>query len=141
MKLHAYLMFNGQCATAFQFYEKCLGGKITFMMAYGDSPMAEQASASWREKIMHATLTFGDQTLSGADALPEQYQKPQGFSMTLNLSDTAEADRIFQALKEGGTVQVPFQETFWALRFGMVVDRFGMPWLINCEKPAVDNIA
>jgi PhnB protein len=66
----------------------------------------------------------------------DEYQKPQGFSLQLNLSDPVEAERIFKALAENGTVQMPLQETFWALRFGVLVDQFGIPWLINCEKPA-----
>jgi PhnB protein len=104
--LNPYLSFNGQCEAAFKFYEKCLGGKVVFMMTYGDSPMAEQTPPAWREKIMHATFALGDQVLSGADAPPERYQKPQGFSVAINLGDAAEADRIFTALAEKGEVQM-----------------------------------
>ena len=136
MRLNPYLTFNGQCEAAFQFYEKCLGGKIVMMMTYGDSPVAEQTPPEWRKKIMHASFALGDQVLQGADAPPERYQKPQGFFVTLNLTDAAEADRIFQALAENGTVQMPLQEAFWAQRFGMTVDQFGIPWMINCGKPA-----
>ena len=136
MQLNPYLSFNGQCEDAFKLYEKCLGGKIVFMATYGDSPMAEQAPPGWGKKIMHATLAVGEQVLQGADSPPEQYRTPQGISLSLNLKDAAEADRIFQTLAENGAVQMPLQETFWALRFGMLVDQFGTPWLINCEKPA-----
>jgi PhnB protein len=72
----------------------------------------------------------------GADAPPDHYKKPQGFSVTLGLTDKAEAERIFQALAESGTVQTPLQETFWAVRFGMLIDRFGIPWMINCGQAA-----
>jgi PhnB protein len=134
MRLNPHLAFNGQCEAAFKFYEKCLGGKIVVMMTYGDSPAAAQSPAEWREKIMHATLDLGDDRLTGGDPLPGQYEKPQGVSVLLSLHDAAEADRIFEALAENGTVQMPIQETFWAQRFGMLVDQFGTPWLINCGK-------
>ena len=136
MKLNPYLTFNGQCESALKFYEKCLGGKILMMMTYGDSPMAKQMPPDWGKKIIHATFALADQTLGAADAFPGSYQKPQGFSVTLNIDTAAEADRIFKMLAEKGTVQMPVQETFWALRFGMFVDQFGTPWMINCGKPA-----
>ena len=135
-RLNAHLTFNGQCEEAFRFYEKCLGGKIVMMMTYGDSPMAEQTPPGWRSKIIHATFAWGDHFLTGGDALPEQYRKPQGVSVLLHVDTEAEADRIFGALSEMGTVQVPIQEPFWAARFGMVVDAFGTPWIVNCGKPA-----
>jgi len=136
MQLNPHLAFNGQCEAAFKFYEKCLGGKIIFMMTYGDSPVAEQTPPGRHKKIIHATCALGDQRLTGADVPPESYQKPQGFSVLLNVGAAAEADRIFRTLAEEGTVQMPVQETFWALRFGMVVDQFGAPWIIQCGKPA-----
>ena len=136
MKLNPYLMFNGQCETALKFYEKCLGGKISFMTTWGDSPMAAQTPPDWGKKIMHATLAVGDQLLQGADLPSEQYRKPQGFSLALSPNGAAEAERIFQALAENGSVEMPLQETFWALRFGHLVDQFGTPWMINCETPA-----
>jgi len=130
------LTFNGPCEAAFQFYEKCLGGQILLMMTNGDSPMAEQTPPDRLPKIMHATFALGDQVFSGSDAPPERYQKPQGFAVQLNVGDAAEADGIFKALAENGTVQMALQETFWAQRFGMLIDQFGTPWMINCEKPA-----
>ncbi len=136
MQLNPHLSFNGQCETAFKFYEKCLRGKIVTLMTYGESPMAEQTPAAWRGKIIHATFVMGDQRLTGGDVPPESYQKPKGFYVLLNVGDAAEAYRIFKALAENGAVQMPVQETFWALRFGMVVDQFGTPWMINCGKPA-----
>ena len=136
MRLNPYLIFNGQCEAAFKFYEKCLGGKIEMMMTHGDSPLAEQTPPGWRKKILHATLTVGDHVLSGGDAPPGQYQKPQGFEVQLNVDAAAEAERIFDALADKGVVQMALQETFWALRFGMLVDQFGTPWMINCGKPA-----
>jgi PhnB protein len=136
MRLNPYLTFNGQCEAAFKFYEKCLPGKVVMMMTYGDSPLSRQAPPEWRQKIIHATFAFGEYILQGADSLPESYCKPQGFSVMLNLDAAAEADRIFNALAEQGTVQIPLQESFWASRFGMLTDQFGTPWTINCGKSA-----
>jgi len=135
MQLNPHLAFNGECEAAFKFYEKCLGGKIVTMMTYGDSPMAEQMPPAWRGKIIHAACALGDHQLTGADVPLESYQKPQGFFVLLNIGAEAEADRIFKALAENGAVQMAIQGTFWALRFGMLVDQFGTPWMINCSKP------
>jgi PhnB protein len=134
MNLNPNLNFSGQCESAFRFYAECLGGKIVFMMTYGDSPMAEHVPLDWRGKIMHATLDLGEAKLMGADSPPDRYQKPQGFSLALHVDDVPEAERVFTALAEGGSVVMPLQETFWAKSFGMVTDRFGTPWMINCGK-------
>jgi len=136
MGLNAYLSFNGQCDAAFKLYEKCLGGKITFQTTYGEAPGHEQMPPEWRNRVMHVTLKVGDDTLQGADAPPNQYSKPQGFCVALHLKDAAEADRIFKTLGENGTVQMPLQETSWAKRFGMLIDPFGTPWILNCENAA-----
>jgi PhnB protein len=135
MQLNPYLMFDGKCEAAFKFYETVLGGQIVAMMPHEGSPMESQVPAEWRKKIMHARLTIGDKVLMGSDAPPGCSQPMQGFSVTLGVDDPAEADRVFQALSQGATVQMPIQETFWAKRFGMLTDQFGTPWMINCEKP------
>jgi PhnB protein len=132
MKINAYLNFNGECEEAFNFYAQVLDGKVSYMSSWEGSPMADHVPADWRKKIMHATLNIGDQVLMGADSMPGKHQNPQGMSVTMNLSDTAEAERIFKALAEKGTVQMALEKTFWASRFGMLVDRFGIPWMINC---------
>jgi PhnB protein len=98
--------------------------------------MASQAPPGWAKKILHAGLASSDGVLEGCDAMPGQYKKPESFCVMLKPKEAGEADRIFKALAERGTVQIPIEETFWALRFGKVVDRFGIPWLINYEKPA-----
>lgn len=131
-----YLNFNGQCEEAFKFYEKVLGGKIETMMTHEGSPTEQVTPPEWRKKILHARLTAGDCILSGADAPPGHYRAPQGFSVMIQLTNDIEAERIFAALAEGGTVQMAIQPTFWATRFGMVVDRFGIPWMINCSQAA-----
>jgi PhnB protein len=134
MKLSPRLSFNGQCREAIDFYERCLGGKIQFVLTYGDSPMAEQVPPAWREKILHATLAIGPSILYAADAPPEKYLAPSGFQLTIGAADAAEAERIFGELSVGGTVQMPLQKTFWSIRFGVLVDRFGIPWEVNCQQ-------
>ena len=136
MQLNPYLLFNGQCEAAFKFYEKCLGGKIEVMMPHAGTPAEEHVPAEWRDKILHARLSVDDTVLMASDAPPGHYQQPQGFSVSLQLKDPDKAGRIFDALAEGGTVQMPFAETFWAARFGMLKDQFGIPWMINCERAA-----
>jgi PhnB protein len=134
MQLNPYLQFNGDCAAAFRFYEQCLGGKIVMMMTGADTPMAGQMPPDQKDAIMHARMTVGDTLLMGSDAMGGCYTVPAGFNVTLGFDEPAEADRVFAALADGGSVRMPIQETFWALRFGMVTDKFGTPWMINCEK-------
>lgn len=136
MQINPHLSFDGRCEEAFKFYEQCLGGKIQTMMTYGDSPMTDQASSDWRDKIIHATLIVGDTALMGADVPPGHHKEPRGFSVTIQIKDPGDAERIFHALAESGTVTMPLQQTFWAVRFGMVVDRFGIPWMVNCGQAA-----
>jgi len=135
MKLNPYLTFGGDCEAAFKFYEQVLGGKIQAMMTAEGTPMEQHVSPEWRQKIMHARMTVGETVLMGSDAPPGRQEPMQGMSVTLNIDEPAEADRVFQALSQHAkTVTMPIQETFWARRFGMLVDRFGTPWMINCEK-------
>lgn len=136
MQINPYLHFNGQCEEAFNFYAQCLGGKIDFMLTYAGTPVEQHVPAEWQSKILHATLAVGDQILQGADGPPETYKEPQGFSVSLNLKDPAQAERIFHTLAENGKVQMPLQKTFWAALFGMLVDQFGIPWMINCAPAA-----
>lgn len=134
MRLNPHLNFDGQCEAAFRFYESSLGGKVLMLMPYEGSPMASDVAPEWRGKILHASMTIGDQAVMGSDAPPGRYAKPQGFAVVIGLTDANEAERKFAALAEGGMVQLPMQETFWATRFGMLVDRYGIPWMINCGK-------
>ncbi len=97
-------------------------------------PGADQFPVESHKLIMHATLSVGNEVLMGADAPPGRYQQPKGMNVSLHLKNIAEGERIFNALAEKGSVQMPFQETFWAARFGMCVDRFGIPWMVNCER-------
>ena len=133
MELTPYLLFNGNCAEAFKFYEQTLGGKIEAIMNFAGSPAAEHAPPEWGEKIMHATITIGDNKLMGSDAPPGNYQQPQGLSVSISVNDRDKAEQIFNALAQDGKTTMPFQKTFWAAGFGMCVDRFGIPWMVNCE--------
>jgi PhnB protein len=133
MQLNPYVNFKGQCEAAFKFYEKVLGGKITFSMTWGEMPGADQVPAESHKLIMHSTLSLGDKLLMGADAPPGRYQEPKGMNLSLHFKDRAEAERIFKTLAEGGSVTMPFEKTFWSPGFGMCVDQFGVPWMINTE--------
>lgn len=135
MTILPYLTFDGRCAAAFRFYEELLGGTIEMMQTHGDSPIAGDVPPDWRDAILHARLAVGDQVLIALDAPPGRYEPPKGFYVSLQLDEPAEAERIFDALAEDGAVQMPLQETFWAARFGMLTDRFGIPWMINCDRP------
>lgn len=136
MQVNPYLNFNGNCAEAFRLYEKVLGGKIETLATHEDSPIADQVPAHWRERVLHARLVVGDTVLMASDSPPEHYTKPSGIHVSLQVEDPAEADRIFYALADQGSVTMPIDKTFWAERFGMLVDRFDIPWMINCEQPA-----
>ena len=136
MQLNPYLFFNGQCEEAFKFYAQCLEGKIDSMRPNEGSPAEGQVPAEWRKKILHARMVVGNQVLMGSDAPPGHFHNPQGFSVSINLKDPAKAERIFRALAENGTITMPFATTFWSAGFGMLTDRFGIPWMVNCEKAA-----
>jgi PhnB protein len=133
MQLHPSLMFSGQCEEAFRFYERVLGGELT-MLQYAGSPMAGQVGPEWQTKIMHARLIVGDGQLTGGDVTGPSYERPRGFSILLGIDDPGEAERVFHALSESGQVTMPIQETFWSLRYGALIDRFGIPWEVNCAQ-------
>ena len=133
MQFSPYLLFNGNCAEAFKFYEQTLGGKIDAMMPFAGSPSAEHTPPDWQDKILHASMTIDGQMIMASDAPPGHYATPQGISVSIALKDRDKGEQIFNKLAEGGTTQMPFQKTFWASGFGMCVDRFGIPWMVNCE--------
>ena len=135
VQISPYLHFDGRCEAAFKFYEKSLNGKIVMMMPFSEMPGEENAASGWADKIVHARMIVQDQILMASDAPPERYEKPQGFSISLQISQPDEAERVFHALAENGSISMPIQPTFWSLRFGMLVDQFGIPWMINCEQP------
>ena len=132
MHLQPYLFFKGDCEAAFKFYERCLGGKIEALLTHAGTPAENHVPAEWRNKIMHARLVVGDAVLMGSDAPPEHHKTPQGFSVSIHVTDPSEAERVFRALADNGNVTMPMAATFWAQRFGMLVDKFGTPWMVNC---------
>ena len=129
MRLVCHLTFDGQCEAAFRRYAECLGGKITVLLTYGSQG---DASPELRNKIFHATIEFGDQKLTGVDVPHDAYERPQGFSVQLNVAEAAEAARVFEALSAEGSVHFGLQETSWAGHCAALTDRFGVPWEINC---------
>jgi PhnB protein len=133
MQMSPYLSFKGDCEEAFKFYEQSLEGKLGELFRYGGSPMEGDAPPDWADKIMHGSVTIGDQVLMGADVAPQQFEETKGISLSLHIKSADEAERVFHALAEGGKVVMPLEKTFWAERFGFVIDRFGIPWMINCE--------
>jgi PhnB protein len=133
LKMSPYLSFKGTCEAAFTFYAQTLGGKVGELFRYGGSLMEGEAPADWADKIMHGSVTVGGVLLMGADVTPERYEESKGFTLSLHMNDTAEAERIFNALAGDGRIVLPLEKTFWAAKFGMVVDRFGTPWTINCD--------
>jgi PhnB protein len=134
MNVNPYLVFDGTCREAFEFYAEILCGKIVAMMTRADMPSDQPSAPEHRDMIIHARLAIGDKLLMGSDAPAGRFQPMQGFMVTLGIDDTAEAERVYNAFAERGTVTMPFTETFWARKFGMLTDRYGTPWMINCEK-------
>ncbi|AKJ67674.1 PhnB protein [Pandoraea thiooxydans] len=135
----AYLSFNGNCADAMKFYERALGGKLELMMTFGDSPMCAQMPKESLSLIAHARLALegGDSmgALYAGDCPPSMpYEGIKGVSLTLNYDTVEQAERVFDALADGGTVTMPMQPAFWAKTWGMLVDRFGTPWIVNGEN-------
>jgi PhnB protein len=132
MDLNIYLTFDGRCAEAFDEYARILGGEVRFRQTYGETPMAEHVPPEQHRRVMHSELALGGNVVMGSDAPPEWYTTPGGFSVSLHFDDLGEGRRVFDALAEGGTVKMSLQATFWAEGFGMLIDRFGTPWIVNC---------
>jgi PhnB protein len=132
MQVNPYLHYNGNCEAAFKFYTEVLGGKIDGLITFEGAPDSMPIPPEWKKKVMHAKMSIEGGVLMGSDAPPDRYHPPQGFSVSLTIQDPTEGERRFKALAEGGTVNMPFSKTFWAKGFGMCVDQFGVPWMINC---------
>ena len=135
MKIVTSLSFQGQCREAFEFYAKVLGGKVATAMSFGDGPPDMPVDAKYKDWLMHCWLDVGDQSIMGADLPPEfapNIDKPKnGFDVTFHTEDAAEARRVFDALAEGGRAVMPFSQTFWSPGYGSLIDRFGIPWMVN----------
>lgn len=135
MKLNPYLNFDGTCQDAMETYAKILGGKILAMMRFDEMPGETSYPPEMAKKIAHARLSIGDYVLMASDA-QGPYAPMQGTSITLNIPEPDKAEATYNALLEGGSQLMPLEETFWAYKFGMLTDRFGTRWMVNCEKPS-----
>lgn len=135
MHFSPYLNFQGQCREAFELYAKVLGGEVIVMMTYADAPPDEKMAPEMRDQVMHAQLKVGEQIFMASDVSPQNFKPAQGMHITINVNAPEEAERIYAALSEGGTIVMPMEETFWAQRFGMFTDAFGTPWMVNCDRP------
>jgi PhnB protein len=132
VRIGPHLIFDGRCREAFLAYRDILGGELATLLTYGESPLAGSTDPRYRDRIVHATLKLPDGVeLAGADVMPNDYERPRGFFVALTLEGTDRARGIFAALAEGGEVGMPFQATFWSPGFGVLVDRFGIPWEVN----------
>jgi len=136
MQVNPYLYFDGNCEVAFKYYAESLGEKIDAMMTHENTPAEAQTPPEWRKKILHANMKVGGTVIMGSDAPPGHYHKPQGFSVSLQVATPEEAERTYQALSKDGRVDMPMQQTFFAARFAMFTDQFGVPWMINCPPNA-----
>lgn len=134
MHIEPYVFFNGRCEEALDFYREKLGAEVPFMMRFKDSPEPEACPENAQEKIMHANVQIGKTTLMVSDGRCDGELDFRGFALSLAPATVAEAERVFNALAEGGAVQMPFGKTFWSPAFGMVNDRFGVPWMVNVAE-------
>lgn len=137
MNLVSYLFFKDNAAEAFDFYARSLGGKVTMKVTMGEMPGTESLPAKDRNLIAHVRLEVGDAVLMGSDwcgPTAEPYPGIHGNAVSLGVDEPEEAERVFKALSEGGKVTMPIAETSWALRFGMLTDRFGAMWMVNCNR-------
>jgi PhnB protein len=131
----AYLGFNGNCADAMRYYEGALGGKLEILMSGADSPMAEHIPKASAHRIIHARLALPGGGMLYAGDCPESmpYEGIKGVSITVDYASVEQAEKVFAALSAGGNVSMPRQPAFWAKKWGMVVDKFGTPWIVNGE--------
>ena len=130
MQIQPYLFFNGRCEEALEFYRKTLNAEIVMLMRFKDSPDPVNCASAGLEKIMHASFRIGETTLLASDGRCEGGLNFKGFALTLNVPNAAEAERLFTALSDGGMVLMPLAKTFYAEKFGMLADRFGVNWMI-----------
>jgi len=132
MQVNPYLFYNGNCEAAFRFYEKVLGAKVELMLRNEAAPESMPSPPERKKNIMHARISIDGEVLMASDAPPDHFHKPQGFSVSLTVEDPADGERKFKALSEGGSVNMPFGKTFFSKGFGMCIDQFGIPWMVNC---------
>ena len=132
MQVNPYLFYNGNCEAALKFYQKVLNAEIEAILPYENGGEGMQIPPGWEKKIMHAKITVDGEVMMASDAYPGHFQQPQGFAVSLQVEEPADAERRFKALAEGGNITMPFAKTFFSKGFGMCVDQFGIPWMVNC---------
>jgi PhnB protein len=135
MRLHTYLNYGGNCADAFRFYEKHLGGKITMLMKHGEAPDQSQVRPELKDAVLHARMTIGGTEISAADVPPDRFQPMRSAYLSLSLDSSEDVERVYALLGEGGQIFMPIEETFFATRFAMLRDRFGTSWMLLHERP------
>lgn len=133
VQTNPYLLFKGNCREAFDYYQQVLGGKIEMLITGAETPTKDQLPPDMHDKIMHVRLNLGFTLLMGSDCAPDQFEPNQGISVNITVDTPEEAERIFNALADNGEVGMPMATTFWARRFGMTADQFGIRWMVNCE--------
>lgn len=141
MQFVSYINFNGNCKQAFEFYTKIFNARIVFSITWAEAPDLNEETPGcempegFDDKIMHAQIAVGDQSLMGSDCPPQQYQKPQGVNVSVQFENLDEIERVYNALSENADIVMPLSETFWAKRFAMLNDQFGVPWILNLDNP------
>lgn len=132
MQVNPYLFYNGNCEQALKYYQKVLGARIEAMLTYEGGPAEMPIPPEYKNKIMHAKITIDGEVLMASDAPPGRFHPAQGFAVSLQVADPADAERRFKALAEGGSINMAFGKTFFSKGFGMCIDAFGTPWMVNC---------
>ena len=136
MQLHTYLNYGGNCEEAFRFYERHLGGKVTFLMRHGEQRGQGNVPAEWNGKVLHARMSLGGTELLGADIPADRFQPIRSAYLSLTVDSVDEAERLYALLSEAGQIFMPIEETFFAHRFAMLRDRFGTSWMLLNPKAA-----
>ncbi len=134
MNTSIYLGFDGCCEEAFLFYERVLGATIGHMLKFASSPISDQVPENWQDKIVNGDILLNGVRISGGDLLPDQYREPAGYALLLSIDSAAETKRLFAELADNGTILLPIQETFWSSSYGILTDRFGVTWKLNCTE-------
>jgi len=132
MQVNPYLFFNGNCEAALKFYQKVLGARVEGMLRFDTGPADMPVPSDWKDKILHASILIDGEVIMASDAFPGDFHQPQGFAVALQVQDSVDAERRFKALAEGGAIKMAFGKTFFSRGFGMCIDQFGTPWMVNC---------
>jgi PhnB protein len=132
--VNPYISFNGDCEQAFDLYKSVFGGEYQGLMRWGDNPDCAQMPADQKNQVMHVALPIGNSVLMGSDSPMGPVERGSAYSVAIGSSDLGETEKIFNGLAEGGKITMPLQKTFWGATFGMLTDKFGIAWMINCDE-------